>query len=239
MFGCLTPFQLWVQNWLCHLPSQCTSPPWDKCQPKPFYFTFQDQLPSLSSSQLFLCSTPHQPANTSELYGLRKFHHYIPCILCQDVKILSKTSPRSAPDEFHNKTVNHISCSFHTCTHSSALFTRSSSVVNTSKEAVPLLSSVILQPLTVIVHCLFLDHSLPPSAPLISLNRTGMVYCKNMPLFPMYFEGTPSNFWLKLTGKKKLLCFASARERAWAVIPTGNWWAASHTSPQAKQSQTN
>lgn len=42
MFGSLTPFQLWIHNWPSHLPSQCISPPWDKCQPRPLYLTFQD-----------------------------------------------------------------------------------------------------------------------------------------------------------------------------------------------------
>lgn len=147
---------------------------------------------SFSSVPNFCAALHTNTANASELCGLRKFHYYIPCAVCQDVKMLSKTSPKSAPDEFHNKTVNHI---FLFSSISPVPFTQAhravphsqdpppsscSSLVNTFKQPVSLLSFVTLQPLTVTVHCPFLDHSLHPSAPsLMSLDRTRMVYCKN------------------------------------------------------------
>lgn len=174
-----------------------------------------------SSVSNYFCAALHtNTANASELCGLRKFHYYIPCVVCQNVKMLSKTSPKSALDEFHNKTVNHIflfsSLSPVPFMHAHRAVPYSpdpppsscSSLVNTFKQAVSLLSSVTLQPLTVTVHCLFLDNSLHPCAPsLISLNRIRMVYCKDMILFPMYCDGT--QFWLKLTGKRtSVFCFS-------------------------------
>lgn len=186
-------------------------------------------LPGLASFSFspvpnYFCAALHtNTANASELCDLRKFHYYTHYVVCQGVKMWSKTSPKSALDEFHDKTVNHVflfssprSVPF-THAHRAVPYSQDlppsscSSLVNTFKQAGSLLSSVTLQPLRVTVHCLLLDHSLHPSAPsLISLNRIRMVYCKNTTTFPMYFDGTP--FWLKLAGKRTVVFCLSLGE---------------------------
>lgn len=197
-----TVLNVWISHTIPALDTELSVPP-----SQPVHLSSLGQmpakvflldLPGLASFSFppvpnYFCATLHtNTANASELCGLRKFQYYIPCVMCQDVKMLSKTSPKSALDEFHNKTINHIflfsSLSPLPFTHAHRTVPYSqnlplsscSSLVNTFKQTGSLLSSVTLQPLTVTVHCLFLDRSLHSSAPsLLSLNRIRMVYCKN------------------------------------------------------------
>lgn len=180
----LTPLgQMPVKAFLLHLPGQAS-------------FSF-------SSVPNYFCAALHtNTANASELCGFRKFHYYIPCVVCQDSKMLSKTSPKSAPDEFHNKAVNHIFLSsspspvpfiqaLRAVPHSQDPRPSScSSLVNTFKQPVFLLSFVTLRPLTVTVPCLFFGSFFTPFCSFSRVSeqdQDGLLQEHD----PVYIAGTP------------------------------------------------
>lgn len=201
---------------------------------------FLPNLPGLASFSFFsvlnyFCAALHtNTANVSELCGLRKFHYYIPCVVCQDVKMLSKISPKSALDEFHNKAVNlslllPIFCAFYTCTQR-ALFTFScSSLVKTFKQAVSLLSSVTIKPPTVAVHAFFGSFITPfcSFSQFSEQDQDGLLQEHNCISHVLWWDSV-----LTETHWEKNYCAPSLRPgESLSSYPSWNWWAAEGCFP--------